>query len=139
MPDVLLQPEEFIVALRRIGAERYHDRHPFHRLLNDGHCTMAQVRAWVLNRFYYQSRIPLKDAALIARAEDPALRREWRSRLEEHDGADGNPGGIERWLVLAEAVGLDRGYVVSTGGVPPDRKGVVSGKRGYDRVDLSGG
>src|SRR3546814_13442548 len=113
MPDVLLQPEEFIVALRRIGAERYHDRHPFHRLLHDGHCTMAQVRAWVLNRFYYQSRIPLKDAALIARAEDPALRREWRSRLEEHDGADGNPGGIERWLRSEERRGGEE--CVSTG------------------------
>src|SRR3546814_1965656 len=75
MPDVLLQPEEFIVALRRIGAERYHDRHPFHRLLHDGHCTMAQVRAWGLNRLYYQSRIPLQDADLIARAEEPAPRR----------------------------------------------------------------
>ena len=118
-PGAMLSPGELVAALERIGAERYHDRHPFHRLLHDGHCSVGQVQAWVLNRFYYQSRIPLKDAALIARSEDPALRREWRSRLEEHDGSGDNPGGIERWLVLAEAVGLGRGYVASTTGVLP--------------------
>jgi pyrroloquinoline-quinone synthase len=77
------------------------------------------VQAWVLNRFYYQSRIPLKDAALMSRAEDLALRQEWRSRIEDHDGTADRPGGIERWLVLAEGVGLDRDYVMSTAGVLP--------------------
>ncbi len=111
--------EDFEARLRRIGAERYHDRHPFHARLHSGGCTPDQVRAWVINRFYYQSRIPLKDAALISRCEDRALRLEWRRRIEEHDGAEGREGGIDRWLRLAGAVGLDPDYVASCAGVLP--------------------
>ncbi len=109
----------FEARLRAIGAERYHDRHPFHALLHGGGCTPDQVRAWVINRYYYQSRIPMKDAAFMSRVEDPALRRAWRSRIEDHDGAEGREGGIARWLRLAEAVGLDPAYVASTRGVMP--------------------
>ena len=111
--------EEFLARLRRIGEERYHSLHPFHRLLHGGKLTRGQVQAWVLNRFYYQARIPLKDAALLSRMEDPALRRAWRKRIEEHDGGPGNEGGIERWLVLAEAVGLDRDTVLEHRGLLP--------------------
>jgi pyrroloquinoline-quinone synthase len=111
--------EEFLARLRRIGEERYHSLHPFHRLLHGGKLTRGQVQAWVLNRFYYQSRIPLKDAALLSRMEDPALRRAWRKRIEEHDGGPGNEGGIERWLVLADAVGLDREKVLRHAGLLP--------------------
>jgi len=111
--------DEFEARLRRIGAERYHDLHPFHRLLHGGGCTPDQVRAWVINRYYYQSRIPMKDAAFMSRVEDPALRRAWRSRIEDHDGAAENEGGIARWLKLAEAVGLDPAYVASAEGVLP--------------------
>jgi pyrroloquinoline-quinone synthase len=77
------------------------------------------VQAWVLNRFYYQASIPMKDAALMSRTFDPALRREWRGRIEDHDGIGDNEGGIERWLRLAEAVGLERDYVMSTRGILP--------------------
>ena len=66
-----------------------------------------KVRAWVINRYYYQHSIPMKDAAFMSRVEDPALRRAWRSRIEDHDGTAENEGGIRRWLRLAEAVGLD--------------------------------
>lgn len=111
--------EEFEARLRNIGTERYHDKHPFHQRLHSGQCTPDQVRAWVLNRFYYQSRIPMKDAAFMSRVEDPDLRRAWRSRIEDHDGSDGNEGGIRRWLRLAEAVGLDPDYVASLEGVLP--------------------
>jgi pyrroloquinoline-quinone synthase len=111
--------EELLARLRRIGEERYHSLHPFHRLLHDGKLTRGQVQAWVLNRFYYQARIPLKDAALLSRMEDAALRRSWRKRIEEHDGGPGNEGGIERWLVLAEAVGLDRNRVLRHEGLLP--------------------
>ena len=111
--------EEFLARLRRIGEERYHSLHPFHRLLHGGKLGHGQVQAWVLNRFYYQARIPLKDAALLSRMEDPALRRSWRKRIEEHDGGAGNEGGIERWLVLAEAVGLDREKVLRHEGLLP--------------------
>lgn len=114
-----LSRPDFEARLRRIGAERYHDRHPFHARLHGGDCTPDQVRAWVINRFYYQSRIPMKDAAFMSRVDDPALRRAWRSRIEDHDGTADNEGGIRRWLRLAEAVGLDPDYVASTEGVLP--------------------
>ncbi|MEO1138415.1 MAG: pyrroloquinoline-quinone synthase PqqC, partial [Pseudomonadota bacterium] len=115
----------FEARLRQIGAERYHDKHPFHHLLHSGGCTPEQVRAWVINRYYYQASIPMKDAAFMSRVEDPALRRSWRSRIEDHDGTDENEGGIQRWLRLADAVGLDRGYVASTDGVLPATKFAV--------------
>jgi pyrroloquinoline-quinone synthase len=110
---------DFEARLRAIGAERYHDRHPFHDRLHSGGCTPDQVRAWVINRFYYQSRIPMKDTAFMSRVEDPALRRAWRSRIKDHDGTAENEGGIRRWLRLAEAVGLDGSYVASARGVLP--------------------
>ena len=116
---------EFEARLRQIGADRYHDKHPFHDLLHGGKCTPDQVRAWVINRYYYQHSIPMKDAAFMSRVEDPKLRRIWRSRIEDHDGTDGNEGGIRRWLRLAEAVGLDADYVASTRGVLPATKFAV--------------
>ncbi len=111
--------KEFEARLRQIGSERYHDKHPFHKLLHEGGCSPTQVRAWVINRFYYQSRIPMKDAAFLSRCGNAELRRAWRSRIEDHDGAIGEGGGIRRWLKLAEAVGLDPDYVESCDGVLP--------------------
>ena len=105
--------------LRRIGVERYHDKHAFHRRLHDGQCTMAEVQAWVINRWQYQSSIPMKDAAFLSRCTDVALRRIWRGRIEEHDGGVEDGGGIRRWLKLAEGVGLDPDYVASGIGVLP--------------------
>lgn len=100
-------------ALRAIGAARYHHLHPFHRHLHGGQATRGQVQAWALNRYCYQAAIPRKDAALIARCEDPALRRAWRRRLEDHDGASDGEGGLARWLRLTDALGLDRQSVES--------------------------
>jgi pyrroloquinoline-quinone synthase len=115
----VLARQDFEAALRRIGEERYHDKHPFHVLMHEGRLTQAQLQAWVLNRFYYQKSIPLKDASLIGRADDIALRREWIGRIVDHDGTKPGEGGIERWLILAEGVGLDRAYVASCEGVLP--------------------
>jgi coenzyme PQQ biosynthesis protein C len=111
--------EELEARLRDIGARRYHRRHPFHRLLHGGQCTKGQVQAWALNRYYYQAMIPLKDASLIARCEDQATRREWRSRLVDHDGEREGEGGIARWLKLCDGLGLDRDYVTSLRGLLP--------------------
>jgi coenzyme PQQ biosynthesis protein C len=110
---------EFEAALRAVGAERYHHLHPFHRRLHAGECTKAQVQAWALNRYFYQSMIPIKDAAVLGQMNDPALRREWRRRICDHDGTDEDAGGISRWLALTDALGLDRGLVVSTRAVLP--------------------
>jgi coenzyme PQQ biosynthesis protein C len=115
----LISPDDLEIALRDIGARRYHRLHPFHALLHGGKCTKGQVQAWALNRYYYQAMIPVKDASLIARCEDPALRREWRSRLVDHDGQTESDGGIARWLKLTEALDLDHKYVVSLSGILP--------------------
>jgi pyrroloquinoline-quinone synthase len=115
----LLTPDGLDAALRRIGAERYHNLHPFHRLLHGGKLNKGQVQAWALNRYCYQSAIPRKDAALIARADDSDLRRIWRQRLVDHDGDAPGSGGIVRWLALTEGLGLDRDYVVSMAGALP--------------------
>jgi len=114
-----LTPGELEQALRRIGAERYHDRHPFHRRLHEGGCRRAEVQAWALNRYYYQARIPIKDATILSRMEDAALRRAWRGRILDHDGAGADDGGIARWLVLTDALGLDRDLVTSGRGLLP--------------------
>jgi coenzyme PQQ biosynthesis protein C len=114
-----MQPDELEAALRDIGARRYHRLHPFHHLLHSGKCTRGQVQAWALNRYYYQASIPIKDASLIARCDDPAIRREWRSRLVDHDGEREGEGGIARWLTLTDGLGLDRDYVTSLRGLLP--------------------
>jgi coenzyme PQQ biosynthesis protein C len=121
----LLSPEELESALRGIGAKRYHSLHPFHRMLHGGQCNKGQVQAWALNRYYYQASIPLKDASLIARCDDPAIRREWRSRLIDHDGEREGDGGIARWLKLTDGLGLDRTYVASTSGLLPGTRFAV--------------
>ncbi len=115
----LLTPEELEAKLRDIGARRYHRLHPFHHLLHGGKCTKGQVQAWALNRYYYQAMIPVKDASLIARCLDTDIRREWRSRLVDHDGTAAGEGGIARWLKLTDGLGLDRDYVTSLRGLLP--------------------
>lgn len=115
----LLSPEQLERRLRDVGAQRYHDKHPFHARLHTGQCTKGEVQAWALNRFTYQAHIPVKDAYLIARAGDPALRRAWRQRLIDHDGHEDGEGGIERWLRLCESLGLDRADVQAHRGVLP--------------------
>ena len=105
--------------LRQVGAARYHNLHPFHHLLHGGKLNKGQVQAWALNRFCYQSAIPRKDAALMSRLRDRDLRRIWVQRLLDHDGFGEDPGGIERWLVLTDGLGLDRDYVISMEGALP--------------------
>ncbi|MEL6288366.1 MAG: pyrroloquinoline-quinone synthase PqqC [Pseudomonadota bacterium] len=113
--------DELEARLRQIGAERYHNLHPFHQRLHAGACSLDEVRAWALNRYCYQRTIPLKDAAMLARLDDIVLRREWRQRLVDHDGEidDAPEGGLRRWLALTDQLGLERDYVVSLNGVLP--------------------
>lgn len=112
--------DEFEAALRAVGPARYHDLHPFHKLLHGGKLSKGQVAAWALNRYCYQDCIPRKDAALMSRTHDRELRREWVHRIHDHDGdLPGESGGIERWLKLTDCLGLDRGYVTSMQGALP--------------------
>lgn len=121
----LMGPEELEAALRAIGAERYHNRHPFHALLHGGKLTKGQVRAWALNRYFYQSIIPMKDAAILSRATDRDFRRAWRQRIVDHDGDEASDGGIERWLRLTDSLGFDRDYVLSGEGLLPGTRFAV--------------
>jgi pyrroloquinoline-quinone synthase len=109
---------EFEEKLRAKGA-RYHIHHPLHIAMNSGRCTKVQVQGWVLNRFYYQISIPLKDAAILANMPEREHRRRWIQRILDHDGTQGNEGGIEAWLRLGEAVGLAREEVASLRHVLP--------------------
>jgi pyrroloquinoline-quinone synthase len=121
----LLSPDALDAALRAIGAERYHNLHPFHKLLHGGKLNRGQVQAWALNRYYYQRQIPIKDAHVLTRLPTPDLRRLWRSRLIDHDGDSDGTGGIARWLKLTDGLGLDRAYVESLAGLLPGTRFAV--------------
>jgi pyrroloquinoline-quinone synthase len=110
---------EFVEWLRREGESRYHDRHRYHVLMHDGKLTRLQLQQWVLNRYYYQTRIPIKDAIIVSKSEDPAFRRMWIHRVLDHDGEREGEGGLALWLRLAEGVGLDREEVASCRSVLP--------------------
>ena len=111
-----------LVDALRAQSQRYHHKHPFHVLMNEGRLSRAQIQGWVANRFYYQKSIPIKDAAILSNTPDPAIRRRWIGRIVDHDGAAEGQGGIEAWLRLAEAVGLSRWEVL-------DERHVVPGVR----------
>ena len=117
--------EQLEARLLQIGADRYHNNHPFHVLMRDGALSKGQIQAWALNRYYYQSRIPIKDSALMSRMVDPDLRRAWSQRVVDHDGTREGQGGIDKWLHLCERLGLERAYVVSEEGVLPATKFAV--------------
>ena len=113
--------------LREIGATRYHNLHPFHAMLHGGELNKGQVQAWALNRYYYQSSIPRKDAGVMGQLTDINIRREWRHRIEEHDGTSELEGGIIRWYKLTDGLGLDRELVTSTRG-HPSRHPILGGR-----------
>lgn len=102
-----LSVQELRQRMQDLGRERYHHRHPFHLLMHEGRLSRGQLQAWALNRYYYQSRIPIKDAIILSRSEDQDFRRAWRKRVVDHDGDAAHEGGIERWIRLAEATGLE--------------------------------
>ena len=125
MTGQMLSAADFEAAIRAVGAERYHNLHPFHKRLHGGECTYQQVQAWALNRYCYQEAVPRKDAAFMGRVYDRDLRREWVRRLLDHDGYGEEEGGIERWLVLTDGLGFSRDYVTSRRGALPITKFAV--------------
>jgi|SRR5579863_7207069 len=124
----LLSFDEFRFRLRAVGEERYHHQHPFHLRMHEGRLSRGQLQAWALNRYYYQSIIPIKDSIILSRATDPAFRRTWRKRVIDHDGdaANNNVGGIQRWLKLAEAAGLNADEVRAGKGILPATRFAVN-------------
>jgi pyrroloquinoline-quinone synthase len=114
-----LSAADFVERLRAEGAARYHDSHPFNVRMHAGELTRPEIERWVVNRYYYQTRIPIKDAILLSRSEDPAFRRRWIRRIGDHDGGREGEGGLFEWLLLARALGLDEGEVRSCRRVLP--------------------
>ncbi|MFO7565667.1 MAG: pyrroloquinoline-quinone synthase PqqC [Enhygromyxa sp.] len=99
----------WLARLRRIGAIRYHHRHPFNALMHAGRLDHGDLRLWVANRYYYQTRIPIKDAIILSKSEDRQFRRAWIQRILDHDGrGEQQVGGIELWVRLGSALGLSR-------------------------------
>lgn len=105
--------DEFVRRLRAVGDARYHDRHPFNQRMHSGALTRAELQLWVANRFCYQQAIPIKDAAIMSNCPDPAVRRHWVQRIIDHDGREEGEGGLEAWLRLGEAMGVERTVLVS--------------------------
>jgi pyrroloquinoline-quinone synthase len=125
--DALLSMEQLRAALRQVGDERYHHQHPFHLLMHEGKLSRGQLQAWALNRYYYQNVIPIKDAIILSRSDDPEFRRAWRKRIVDHDGDSlSKDGGIKRWIKLAEATGLDAERVSGKGEVLPATRYAVN-------------
>src|SRR5262249_45634541 len=104
----VLSEADFIAGFHALGAERYHHKHQSHQLMHDGQLTRGQLQAWALNRYYYQSHIPIKDATILSRSDDHTFRVAWRKRVLDQDGTADAPGGLEKWLKLVEATGLSR-------------------------------
>jgi coenzyme PQQ biosynthesis protein C len=129
----LMTPEELEQRLRQIGTERYHNKHPFHRMMNAGQLSKGQLQAWALNRYYYQAIIPIKDAIILSRMQEPSLRRVWRQRIVDHDGDDDDTGGLARWLALTDGLGVARDYVVSTQGILPATRFAVDAYANFVR------
>jgi pyrroloquinoline-quinone synthase len=122
----LLSLEELRAELRAVGEQRYHHKHPFHLMMHEGRLSRGQLQAWALNRYYYQSIIPIKDSIILSRGPDPVFRRAWRKRVVDHDGDATSEGGIKRWLKLAEATGLDANRVRAGEGILPATRFAVN-------------
>ena len=118
-PEDPSSPADFEARLLAVGSERYHDKHPFNLRMHAGLLSREELQTWVRNRYYYQTRIPVKDAAILGKSGDSAFRREWVQRLHDHDGRAPGEGGLELWLRLAEAVDLARDEVAGLDFVLP--------------------
>jgi coenzyme PQQ biosynthesis protein C len=125
---------EFTERLRAVAEDRYHDRHPFNIRMHQGELTPAELRRWIINRFHYQRHIPVKDALILAKFGDPALRRMWVRRIQDHDGTAVVRGGIERWLRLGEAAGLERPALCDAARVLPGVRLAVEGYVNFCRL-----
>jgi pyrroloquinoline-quinone synthase len=118
-PRPTLSRDELTELLRSEGTRRYHDLHSFHIDMHDGRLSRAELQRWVINRYYYQTRIPIKDALIVSKSEDPAFRRQWLRRITDHDGVEAGEGGLELWLRLGEALGVERGRMLGLTEVLP--------------------
>ncbi|MFE6944529.1 pyrroloquinoline-quinone synthase PqqC [Streptomyces chartreusis] len=133
-PEEPWNPAEFEARLRAVGEQRYHHLHPFNIRMHDGDLSPGELRRWIANRFHYQRHIPVKDALITAKLPTSELRRMWLRRIQDHDGAQTGEGGIERWLRLGEAAGLDRETLLRADSVLPGVRLAVDGYVNFCRL-----
>jgi pyrroloquinoline-quinone synthase len=88
--------------------------------MHEGNLSKTQLQQWVLNRYYYQTRIPIKDALIVSKSEDATFRRMWLRRIQDQDGRQEGDGGLASWLELARGVGLNVEEVRACRSVLPD-------------------
>jgi pyrroloquinoline-quinone synthase len=134
MTTELLDRETFIANLRAVGGRAYHDKHPFHVAMNEGRLSPEALSGWVANRFYYQSNIPIKDAAILSNCPLPEVRRVWIHRIVDHDGSGENEGGIEAWLRLGEACRLSRNELLEDRHLQPGVRFAVDAYVNFARM-----
>jgi pyrroloquinoline-quinone synthase len=126
--------EEFVRRLRAVGEAKYHDKHPFQIRMQEGRLSQDQFRGWILNRFYYQKNIPVKDSLVLSKLPTREDRRKWLQRIIDHDGREGNEGGIEAWLSLGEAAGLAREELLDEQHILPGVRFAVEGYVNFCRL-----
>jgi len=125
---LVLDRDSFVDRLKQVGADRYHDKHPFQVMMNAGALSPDQLRMWAANRYYYQKSIPSKDAAILSTLPTREMRRRWIKRITDHDGTlESGGGGLEMWIALTRAVGLDEADVRSERLVQPGTRFAVDG------------
>ena len=127
--------EEFHERLKEVGTHRYHHLHPFHLRMNEGNLDRDAVCRWVANRFYYQRNIPLKDAAILSNCPLREVRRKWIKRITDHDGREGDEGGIEKWIRLGTACRLTREEVLDERHVRPGVRFAVDAYVNFARTE----
>lgn len=76
-------------------------------LLYKGRLTQKQMKAWIINRFYIQMNIPIKDAAVLSNCPEPDVRKMWISRMLRREGIGQSIGDVEGWISFAEAAGVN--------------------------------
>ena len=126
--------DEFVRRLRGVLETKYHDKHPFHLRMHQGKLNENELRGWILNRFYYQKNIPIKDALVLSKLPNRDDRRKWLQRIIDHDGQQGDEGGIEAWLRLGEAAGLSRDDMMDERKILPGARFAVDGYVNFCRL-----
>ena len=126
--------EEFVFCLRTVGDQKYHDKHPFHIRMHQGQLRADELRGWILNRFYYQKNIPIKDALILSKLPTREDRRQWLQRIIDHDGRRGDEGGMEAWLRFGEAAGLTREQMLDDENILPGARFAVDAYVNFCRL-----
>jgi pyrroloquinoline-quinone synthase len=133
--EPLWSPDEFVARLRSVGEARYHDKHPFNLRMHRGELSEVELKRWIVNRFYYQANLPVKDAFVLSKLPTREDRRRWLQRIIDHDGRQGDEGGIEAWLRLGEAAGLAREDMLGGGDIVPGVRFAVDAYVNFCRTE----